>query len=589
MIHKYIKNINFIELWSIFLISGSLIPLLATLFPFININIGSPVLFVISYTPFFLTSFTLIWKHKQSLSRNIFTPQNLVLFSIISVILLSRIVALFYVLREMGAPILHDVIDHSLMAKSIVVENSINFFYSPLLHSVVATLSMGNIQEIPRLVVFITHLAVLMLSIQFSLLFYYYTKKVNLAIFVFIILCSLHFPANLYYLAGKNSLILALSIIPVCIFSLDRLFKKKSIGAILRLAISLLLLFFAHYPTFGILLFMISPWVLIEFYKTIRRKGYKDLLYYSFPFILSLLLASFWFMSTYHIQDELVTDSVGGGTPSPRLPITFEFFYKNLKIYYNDYLSRYFDILYIFILIPIFSKLGGIRIKATIIWVFLSLILLYTFIYTLQVDRVLGMVSNTMEIIYPSMMITIAVFLVGYISYKLKTGNKQILVCLIFLSFFSVLSNYYLFKAINLKHNQFNVVSKEDIKAFEFINTQLPDNIIILNGAQQDANRSELIFPVDGAMWIPLYTDADVVFDFRQVSSTKTHDNYELLMDLKTNTDDTPIIENLKSQGVYFGYIDQSVFGESLHEDFLNSIPYEIVFEEGTVKIIEFK
>lgn len=588
MLHKHLKNFNFIELWSFFLISGFFIPLATSAFPFLKVNIGLPIISVISYIPFIFLLGSVLWNRRKSYKYR-FNLTNIFLFTLATLVLASKILALFYVLKDMNAPILHDVVEHALMAKNILVEDKINFFYSPLLHSIAATLSLGDISEVPRLIVAVTHLSVIMIPVQFSLLFYYYTKNTKLTIFVFILLCSLHFPANMYYRAGKNSLILALSLIPVCIFSFDRLFKNKSFTSVTSLVISLLLLFFAHYPTFGILLFMVSPWLLIEFYSVVKNKEYRKLLYYISPLLISLLFAFIWFTATYHIQEQLLVNSVKGGEPLPRVPITFELLRNNLRVFYEDYISRYFNTLYVVILIPILSKIGGIRIKVTLVWAFASLIFLYTSIYTLQVDRVLGMVPNTMEIIYPSMMIFIGVFLISYITFKIGIEEKWFIFCFLFISMFSILSSYYLFKTVNEKHDQLNVISENDLKAFQFINTHLDKGSIFLNGAVEDINRKGFIFPSDGAMWLPLYTDSKVVFDFRQVTNIETNNNYKLLVELKTETNDLPILDQFKTEGVKYGYIDEGVFGESLHEDFLNGIPYETIFSEGTVRIIEFK
>lgn len=585
----FVENGNYIILWPTFLLSGFFLSIIATCFPFLNINIGSLGTALLSFTPFLLLCIVLFFRLIKRIRKKDLTITNFLLLLTILVVTGARFIALFYIIKYMYAPILHDVIDHSLWAKDIMVTERINFFYSPLLHALTANLSLGHVSFIPKVIVIVTHLAVLMIPIQYSLLFHYYVKNTKLSILLFIILSSLHFPASLYFTAGKNSLILALSIIPINIYMLNNLFKKNTLINAIGTSLSFILLFFAHYPTLGIVSFLAIPWIGVEVITSIRKKQYGDIIFYVTSALLFILPAILWFKLTYHIQEEHVSSTVLTVTQPSLRTVTLKDLYINLKEFLNQYIGNYFNVLYVVFLIPILSKNTTLKIKLSTIWFITSLTILYTLIYSFKVDALLGMVPNTLEIIYKNSVLIILLFLIGYLLNHIKTSKSWLIMGIIVISIISIFSNYLLYKQINTNQQQLNVVSDDDIGAYNFINNSLPKHSIFLNGAIQDPRRTALIFPVDGAMWIPLYTDSEVVFDFQSVSSTKSHDYYKFLLQLKEGQDDEPIIKKLKDEGIFYGYVDRGVFGESFHDDFLNSIPFETLYEKGSVKIIRFK
>ncbi|HRP36344.1 MAG TPA: hypothetical protein PLS50_00885, partial [Candidatus Dojkabacteria bacterium] len=70
--------------------------------------------------------------------------------------------------------------------------------------------------------------------------------------------------------------------------------------------------------------------------------------------------------------------------------------------------------------------------------------------------------------------------------------------------------------------------------------------------------------------------------------SVQTNYSNELFQKIVVDNDDSEEIEEIKSMGIEYGYIDQGIFGDSLSEGILNNVDYTVLFESGTVKIIQF-
>jgi hypothetical protein len=515
--------------------------------------------------------------------------EYVVLFLVIGFIgLIANIYALFYFIQDVNAPILHDVYEHARMAKSIVQEDRISFFYSPLLHSLTAMLSFGDIWNIPKLTLFTTHLGVIFNTILLTALSYRLTKSFRFTVLTFLLISSFHFPANFYFRAGKNALILALSVIPICIYFIDRYIHKNNFYNFFSLTVSLILLFFAHYPTFGIFIFLIIPWILSFIIDDLKARDYTKLFKLIFPFIICVIFSLIWFIPLYWIADNLINESVAAA-PNIRVKTDLPFLLTSIKDTLNFFISNYFQKYHMYILIPIFLLTKKLRYQVIIIWTYLSLILLYILVTTTQTTRLLGMVPNTLEIIYPYIILLILLFSIIYSLHHFKLGKNPILLIGITLFFISLFSNYILRQQLVENDQRYSVVDDDDLKAFEFINTNIPEGTIILNYGNEDPNRKGLVFPVDGGLWIPLFTNNQNYIDFAEFSSKKTNDNYNLLKELRLSNDDTEIVARLKDEGNRYAYLDSGVFGESLHEDFFNKVPYEIIFSSGTVRILELK
>jgi argonaute-like protein implicated in RNA metabolism and viral defense len=73
-----------------------------------------------------------------------------------------------------------------------------------------------------------------------------------------------------------------------------------------------------------------------------------------------------------------------------------------------------------------------------------------------------------------------------------------------------------------------NMVSGNDIAAFNWINENLGDDCHILNNAAKN-NRSYIVYASDGAAWISVFTDCEIAMPFTEFSSVTTHQNLNII------------------------------------------------------------
>ncbi|HRN85873.1 MAG TPA: hypothetical protein PKU78_01070 [Candidatus Dojkabacteria bacterium] len=575
-----------LNVWGYFLLLVLFFPIFSSIIPSFNLDVSNYAIFSI----IILLTFSLIISYSLlifSQEKTTFRSSYIKSATIIIVVLMALGFSSFNLLFDLKAPILHDPLDHAMMAKSIVVNNEISFFYSPLLHSLSAVFSLDNVEWIPWLITFFTQLAVFLIPINYSFLYLHFTKRRKYTLLFFLLISSLHFPASFYYLAGKNSLILGLSIIPFVVFSLDNLKKNYSFKNLIVSALALFLLFMAHYPTFGIFCFLIIPWVFTSVFGQIKKKKFKILIASLLPFVISTIFSMLWFIPLYSQQVELINDSVMPSNASG-LNLTKQYILENLEFAINNYFMRFFQVWHVMFLIPIFLKKINLSLKLSYIWIYTSLSFLYFLVNTLNQNTLLGMVPNTLELIFSPLLIFGVMLTVNLIIQNFNSKINYISFLFIILGILSINSHRVLNEKIISEHNRLNLVDQNDVLAYKFINENLPDDAIILNAGQEATAKSGAIYPVDGGLWIPLYTDKELFIDFQQFSSVQTNYNNELFQKIVVDNDDSEEIEEIKSMGIEYGYIDQGIFGDSLSEGILNNVDYTVLFESGTVKIIQF-
>lgn len=581
------EQLTIFELVLAFWLTNISLPLITSIFTFTKIDIGNPYIGFLSYLPFIvLLTLFLISQFRNFLDKK--KPhryKNLILIFFVVVISVTEALSLFYFTFDLYSPILHDPYAHSIWAKSIVVNNTIDFFYSPLLHASAASLSFGNIQLIPKLIVLVTQLSVFLTPVLFSALLYNVTRNKKVSIIFLLLLSCLHFPANLYYTAGKNSFVVALSLFPICIYFLINLFRSTSKKNIFALTSSLVLLFLAHYPSFGIFLFFITPYVLFKISSLILKKKLIKLTYIMLPFMLTCLFTVLWFLSKYSLQTENLDSSVMDFS-NKRSPLSLSSI-KLLAINnWNDYVSLYFSPLHAILLIPFFLKNVLLKTKIQLVWLYTSMMSIRFLIELIQFGSIFSIILETQRVLYPHLLIfliftTISVILIN------SDIKKQSLYLIIFtLGVISLISNYYLNDNLSTNQSRLNLVDDNDIAAYNYINDNLPPNSKFINSAQEGAIKG-MIFPVDGGMWLPVFTDNEILIDFMDFTSKDTNTSYLLLQEIKNSKDDEEEFQLLKNNGFGYIYIDSGVFGEGIRVDQLNNISYETIYESGHVQILK--
>ena len=587
---KYFKEFEVSDipvLWGIFLFLALVIPIINTILPVPFVDIGNtwqPILLTIFSSIFIILKLLVRIKSQKHIN---FTPLFVSRLFAVTIVTLFIAYSSFNVLRGLNAPMLHDPYDHSIWAKGILITDQIDFFYSPLLHSATALFSFNQIDKIPWVLTFFTQLATFLIPVNYGILFLYFVKKPKYALIFFLAISCLHFPSSLYYEAGKNALILGLSLIPFAVISIDKLAKSPNLKNVILTTISLFIIFMSHYPTLGVFLFLIVLWVLNTIFQYIRKSQYRKMLIYISPFLLSLALSILWFIPLYPQQVDYKNQTLSP-VNNQDIAITIDGVISTFRLYFDKYVVKGIVPWHVIFLLPLFMKGVNINLRVLYVWTYISRAISHFFVEALYLSDLLIMFPNAINIIFASVLSYGSILAVSLTFLKTKLEKIPYLLLLILLTTIAIISRVDLNTKTFSAQQAFNVVDQDDLKAYQYIEESLPDNVIILNASRADVDRKGVNFPVDGGLWIPLFTNNDVTVDFQNFSSLQTIENNSLFQRIVTEENDKQVISEIKNLGVEYAYMDKGIYGQSLTPEILNGVDYEIIFESGTVKIIKF-
>jgi len=148
--------------------------------------------------------------------------------------------------------------------------------------------------------------------------------------------------------------------------------------------------------------------------------------------------------------------------------------------------------------------------------------------------------------------------------------------------FFSY-QNFLIFNEFKAKQKHLDIVTKNDLSAFEWISKNLSPKTIILNNAIINDQIATIVYPTDGGMWIPVFTDSDVAMSFFKSSDKKTHETYTQYKILKRDPDDKNALSYLKKNNIDFLFLgDKPIYGTPLNSNLLEqSENYSLVYKIG--------
>ena len=123
-----------------------------------------------------------------------------------------------------------------------------------------------------------------------------------------------------------------------------------------------------------------------------------------------------------------------------------------------------------------------------------------------------------------------------------------------------VASSVNVYQTYRRKQTNLNAVSINDLEAYQWLDKELNDGIILNNAAQNE--RAFIVFASDGGAWIPAFTDSEIAMPFTEFSSEETHENYQDYLALVEDPHSCEAIGDLVSKDIHYYYKDsQGVFG----------------------------
>lgn len=496
------------------------------------------------------------------------------------------LIAKVYSVASFEVPGLHDPITHAFFSKSIAETGYINYFYSPGFHIISAFGKMFNGYDVTKQILYITNFFNAYLGVVIYLFIKHSFKKNIWAISSSILFFLGYYPAMFFVNAGKNSLVFAIVLLFFFFFLIGEYRRKKSVPILILANLTVMSIFLTHYPT-GV---FASTYLLAVFFVDFKKEKFRTVL-----LGLGILLGLAWMIKTYHYNIDAATESaIVNSKPLYTLPN--DVFYQaidflksvwNAQIYKNTLLSKIvaFSSLTGFLLIMV-KDLKNKEFIILSLWALFSL-LLSLVLYLFSINPILIVLETY----------TISLFIYTYLFagivpqffYDLasKEINKKILnICFaIFVVIAGVFLSKKMYKTFYERNNMHNVIQESDIRSFEWINNNIPnEEKFLINANGNDG----LVFSTDGGGWLEVFTDNEISTPFYDYGSKSTDENVDLYYELKNNLGDCNLIEKFIDRGYkYYFQGSKPVFDKWLGEQkqLLDSGRFQLLFDEGDTEV----
>ena len=551
-------------------------------FAFLNVNLG-----IIVGIVFFLITILVFIFTKTFDSKNIKTKiekwDYLILF-----LLLCAIFAKVFSVISFEVPSLHDPITHAYFSKSIADTGRITYFYSPGLHILAAFSKVFNGYDVAKQILYITNFFNAYIGVLVYIFIKHSFKKNIWAILSGILFCLGYYPAMFFVNAGKNSLILAVVFLFLLLFLIAEYRKRKKLSILVLVNLAIMSIFLTHYPL-GV---FASTYLLAIFFVDFKKEKFRTML-----LGIGILLGFAWMAKTYKYnliavaESAVVSNKALYSIPKDILNSITSFikYIWNALIYKNTIISK---------LIALFSFLGFIFIciKALRNRKFLILFLWSSFSFILAL--VLSLFSITPILIVLETYI-ISLFIYSYLFagvfpefvYKIvsKVINRKILnVCfVIFVIVIGFLLSKKMYKTFHERNSMHNVIEESDIKSFDWINQNIPDEEKFLINAN---GNDGLVFSTDGGGWLEVFTDNEISMPFYDYGSKKTDDNVDLYYELRNDLENCTYINTFIERGYKYYYQgSRPVFDRRLAEqqELIDSNRFKLLFDGGDSEVYE--
>lgn len=410
---------------------------------------------------------------------------------------------------------------------------------------------------------------------------------------IFVIAARLAYPNELYYIAGKNSMILAFAMAPLLMYLIATLKNRWDyiISASLVFAVIVI-----HYPTGFFLLFMMFFINLGEVFKVGGRKllaiDRRALSYYgSAVAVTAGLGASLLYKILPIYQSHPVSEdgSFSLTIQTVQQSGVIDFIYRNfladqLQAYHTTPVILFAASLSAFLVVRDSNK-----------WFTSRLLISSSALYALGVLLLLAGgislgVNYNVEIRF--FLVFLLVLLLAWFAHyalgrtvlKLRheavvKGALVVLLALIFLNF--GFGQYRMFKDTGAARE---TVTQGDLGAFDFINRNVGDDKEMLIQLGSPLPNNGIIVGADSGVWIPTFTDKKVEVDFLQFTGARSSRIFDLYMNLAKDGQDVSAIRELYCDYdigyVFFG--SKTVYFDNMKPGVLEqSGNFEKIYDSG--------
>ncbi len=483
-------------------------------------------------------------------------------------------------------PGLHDPITHAYFSKQIVDTGYINYFYSPGLHILSAFGKMFNGFDVAKQILYITNFFNAYIGVIIYLFVKHIFKKYIWAISSAVLFSLGYFPAMFFVNAGKNALVMAIVLLFFFMFLVNEYRKKKSIQKLVLVNLTIMSIFIVHYPI-GV---FSSTYLLATFFVDFRKEKFRTVL-----LGIGVLFALMWMVKAYQYQTVViaqsatVSDSSLFTIPKNVLNSTVDLIKQtwNAQMYKESFLARfiaYFSSLsFICICIKSFKKKEYL---VLVLWTLFSFII--SLILSLFSIKPILIVLETYLI---SIFIYVYLFAGNFVqicfNLVCRKLNKRMLATVFAWSvaILTVLLSVKMYKTFYERNNMHNLIQGSDLRSFDWINKNIPDEEKFLINANGSPG---LVFSTDGGGWLEVFTDNEISKPFYDFGSKKTGDNVNLYYQLKEDLGSCEYINTFIDRGYEYYYQgSRPVFDEWLgkQKELIESGRFELLFEDGDSEV----
>lgn len=503
---------------------------------------------------------------------------------------ISAFVAKVISIKDFQVPGLHDPITHAFFSKRIVDTGLINYFYSPGLHIVTAFSNMFNSFTVARQVLYVTNF----FNAYIGVVVYLFIKQTCKKDFVWSLVAALlfslwYFPATFFVNAGKNALVVALVILFLFFFVVEEYRKNNDVRIAILANIVLASIFLIHYPTAIWACTYLSGVFFVDFKKEKFRTVFLGL---------GVFLGVGWMLKTYgyRLLESAESAIVSQGALYTIAPNSFNRlvdFVKNIWItckFNNSLIGKLLAVFSIFgFLILLFKSISKKEYRVLVFWFFLTV----SFAAILYVFSVTPLFI-VLETFWISLFLFEYLFVGVFINF-LYHGFKKLLK-VIYLKIFeiififcfiviTILFSIKMYKTFYQRNSMHNVIEESDIKSFEWINGNIPDEEKFLINAN---GNDGLVFSTDGGGWLEVFTDNEISMPFYEFSSKRTDENVDLYNDLKKDVGNCKYIKDFIDRGYNYYYQgSRPIFDKRLAEqnELIDSGRFELLFDGGESEV----
>lgn len=493
-------------------------------------------------------------------------------------------------------PLLHDPVAHSQWLKELNLNHftTRDSWYPQGLEYYLNYFSVYFDVSYPKIILTWTNLFSAMFPIGFFYMGMLLVKKPgkNYLLYpmvLFTLAVVSRIPADLYFTAGKNSLIFLLSSTPIILYAVY-IARRKLEYLISTLLVSAAIII--HFPTGFSLLVIFGSMTLLKLTSwrrwrlTIDYKILRDLLPGAAALIVYMLIIVYRVLPIYRahppdndkaiVGSQLFIEKFGVVKY-----VTDSFYLREVSLIGTFAILLFIAALAVFLFAD--SNRTQRRFTGHLLFSFSVLYVIGALALYLP-DKAQGIyLSWQIQYFFVPVLIAVVAWLIIYSLNRWDLAGSAFFYSLsvLFLAALVIYSGTNQYEQYLEKQDGLNTTNAEDLEAFSYINNEIHDNRKFLI---QMNNGLDIVMGSDSGVWIPTFTDKDVEVDFADYANPQSYEVYDQYIAVARDGNNNAAIKKLYCDYdvgyVFFG--NRQVFSDNMQKEVLDaSDHFRKIFDNG--------